>query len=344
MQESWRIFLQNHNAVIKDGRVDHFNNPPNDFKQDQSETVLVDLSHYGLLVFSGEDVRSFLQNQLTCDVKQADDHQVKYGGYCTPKGRVLANFMLWQSGDEWFMQLPLSLCPALQKRLSMFILRSKVQIRDCSDQRVRIGVAGSQVLERIAEIVHIPADELHQHQIIQMAQAALLCYSADRVELVVESDYAQELWKTLCQHAQPSGTAHWDRLEILAGIPMITPATQEEFLPQMINLDLIGGVSFKKGCYPGQEIIARTQYLGKLKRRMRRIHVVTDETVSAGDDLFGEGDDQSCGKIVNATPAPVGGFDALAVIQISSIETGKLFWKKPQGPVVEIGPLPYMQV
>lgn len=344
MQENWQAFLLTQYAVIENDKVIRFDGEQVELAQVEDIVALVDLSHYGLLVFSGEDAQTFLQNQLSCDVKLVNEHQAQYGSYCTPKGRVLANFILWRRGDEWFMQLPVSLCTAIQKRLSMFILRSKVQIRDCSDQRVRIGVAGSQVLERIAEIVHIPADELHQHQIIQMAQAALLCYSADRVELVVESDYAQELWKTLCQHAQPSGTAHWDRLEILAGIPMITPATQEEFLPQMINLDLIGGVSFKKGCYPGQEIIARTQYLGKLKRRMRRIHVVTDETVSAGDDLFGEGDDQSCGKIVNATPAPVGGFDALAVIQISSIETGKLFWKKPQGPVVEIGPLPYMQV
>jgi folate-binding Fe-S cluster repair protein YgfZ len=110
----------------------------------------------------------------------------------------------------------------------------------------------------------------------------------------------------------------------------------------MINLDLIGGVSFKKGCYPGQEIVARTQYLGKLKRRMYRAHIATDNHVSAGDDLYGaDFEDQSCGKIVNAEPSPRGGYDVLAVIQQSSVAAGKVCWKASQGMVLTIETLPY---
>jgi len=342
MQESWRIFLQNHNAVINDDRVDHFGNIHSDFEQIQS-SVLVDLSHHGLLAFSGEDAQSFLQNQLTCDVRQVNEHQAQYGSYCTPKGRVLANFVLWQNDTDWLMQLPLSLCSTMQKRLSMFILRSKVKINDYSNQRIHIGVAGNQASQCIAEYMQVEIADAAKLQIVQTPQTTILIHATNRIELITSLENAKVLWETLSQHAEPSGAVTWEWLGIQSGIPVITPPTQEEFLPQMINLDLIGGVSFKKGCYPGQEIVARTQYLGKLKRRMYRIHIATDEVVSPGDDFFdADIEDQSCGKIVNVAPSPIGGYDALAVIQNSSIEAGKIYWKKTQNFVVEIEKLPYM--
>lgn len=342
MQEHWRTFLHTQQAIITNDKVVRFGENRLEVQKIGAETVLVDLSHLGLLVFSGEDAQTFLQNQLSCDVKLVNEHQAQYGSYCTPKGRVLVNFILWQRGDEWFMQLPISLCATIQKRLSMFILRSKVRVSDSSNQWIRIGVAGKTACEHIAAFMQIAIDANPRLEVMQTPQAMLVCHAADRIELIVTPEKAPEFWMLLRQHAQPCGADYWDWLTLQAGIPVITPETQEEFIPQMINLDLIGGVSFKKGCYPGQEIVARTQYLGKLKRRMYRAHIATDDRVSAGDDLYGaDFEDQSCGKIVNAAPSPRGGYDVLAVIQQSSVAAGKVYWKAPRGAVLAIETLPY---
>jgi tRNA-modifying protein YgfZ len=342
MQENWQAFLLTQYATIENDKVIRFDGELVEPVHIESSTVLIDLSNYGLLVFSGEDAQTFLQNQLSCDVNLVNQHQAQYGSYCTPKGRVLVNFILWQRGDEWFMQLPVSLCAAIQKRLSMFILRSKVCISDDSKQWIRIGVAGKSACERVAALTQISINSSPGLKVIHAPQATLVCHAADRIELIVAPEKAPEFWLQLCQSARPCGTGYWDWLTLLAGIPVITPETQEEFIPQMINLDLIGGVSFKKGCYPGQEIVARTQYLGKLKRRMYLAHVSTDDLVSAGDDLYGaDFENQSCGKIVNAALSPRGGYDVLAVIQQSSVAAGKVYWKMPRGAVLTIKTLPY---
>jgi len=129
----------------------------------------------------------------------------------------------------------------------------------------------------------------------------------------------------------------WELASIRAGMPTITAATQEAFVPQMANFDLVGGVSFKKGCYPGQEIVARTQYRGGLKRRMALAHVDGSERPEPGQSVYsGAFGDQSAGTIVNAAPAPEGGFDALVVAQIESLERGDLRWKSPDGPKLEV--------
>ena len=141
--------------------------------------------------------------------------------------------------------------------------------------------------------------------------------------------------------ANKSGPETWDLLDIRAGIPIITPATQEAFVPQMVNLDLIGGVSFDKGCYPGQEIVARMHYRGTLKQRMHLAHVDGVEQPQPGEKIysaaFGE---QACGTIVSATRSPDGGFDALAVIQTASRVDG-VHWKSQDGPALRFLPLPY---
>jgi hypothetical protein len=140
----------------------------------------------------------------------------------------------------------------------------------------------------------------------------------------------------------PVGTACWEWLEIRNGIPLITPATQEQFVPQMANMELIGAVNFHKGCYPGQEIIARTQYLGQLKRRMVLAHVEGETPPQAGDALFGsELEGQASGMVVNAQAAPDGGYDLLAVAQTTSIADAVLHFRSADGPLLSIQALPY---
>lgn len=345
MNSAWETYLQSCHAVIQDGRVVHYGNAAAELASVRCSTVIVDLSHFGLIGFSGEDAQSFLQGQLSCDVRLATPSSAVYGSYCNPKGRMLASFLLWQDKSGYVMQLPAALQAAIQKRLSMYVLRAKVKLADIADTLIRIGVAGSNANALIAEVLDRIPD--HELGMVHGERGSVLRLGEDRFELIVALEQASEVWVGLSKSAVPVGASCWDWLQIKAGIPVIMPDTQEQFVPQMANLDAIGGISFQKGCYPGQEIVARSQYLGKIKRRMylANIRPLEPETpVKAGDELFSANmGEQSIGMVVNATASPEGGFDALAVIQTSSIEAGKVHWKALDGPALEIMPLPYSQ-
>jgi len=342
MNSAWQTFLCNHRAVIENHRVIHFGDSVAELQETQTATIMADLSHYGLIRFSGEDAKTFLQGQLTCDIQEVNPHKAQYGSYCTPKGRILATFLLWQQGEDFLMQLPASLAAAIQKRLSMYVLRAKVTLSNASDDWIRIGIAGPRAAALIDTIASTSGGFSQSLQVMHDKEISFLYLSQQRIELITTLENAPELWNRLSQHAKTAGAGCWDWLTIASGIPVILPETQEMFLPQMINLDAIGGVSFKKGCYPGQEIVARTQYLGKLKRRMFLAHIDTSQTITAGDALYSNDmEDQSSGNIVNAALSPHGGFDVLAVIQQSSVETCRIHWQSLQGPALEIKSLPY---
>ncbi|TFH09506.1 MAG: folate-binding protein [Nitrosomonadales bacterium] len=341
MNSAWQTYLQNHNAVIEDDCIAHYGDASTELKNTYSNTIIVDLSHFGLIHFSGEDAATFLQGQLSCDVRKIDFFTAKYGSCCTPKGRMLASFLIWQDDNGYFMQVPMTLLITLENRLSMFVLRSKVKLTDDSNTNVRIGIAGNRSAEAVKEIFGAaPSPYLG---VIHSEHGSILCLAQNRFEIIATPKYAPKLWKHLRKYALPVGKPCWEWLEVKAGIPIITPATQERFVPQMANLEAIGGISFQKGCYPGQEIVSRTQYLSKLKRRMYLANIPTKEPVAAGDELYS--DDrakQSSGMIVNAAPSPEGGYDVLAVIQTESVEAEKIYWKTLNGPMLRIMPLPYL--
>jgi len=341
MNSVWQTYLRKQHAVIENNCVIHFGDSTTELKDTQTGTVMTDLSHYGLIRFSGDDAPTFLQSQLSCDIREINLQKAQYGSYCTPKGRVLASFLLYQHNDNYFMQLPASLCIPIQKRLSLYVLRANVQLSDASDALIRIGIAGQNAATLIEEITgsfstNQPLGVIHHENI------TILLLTQNRIELIAPIENASTLWEHFSQRVKPVGSNCWDWLDIQSGIPVILPETQEKFLPQMINLDAIGGISFKKGCYPGQEIVARTQYLGKLKRRMFLAHIPTVKAVKAGDELYSiDIADQSSGNIVNAALSPNGGFDILAVIQQSSIDSSQIHWQSLQGPVLQIKSLPY---
>lgn len=342
MNTEWQKFLMNYHAVVNDNSIVHFGNCSAELLATATTAVICDLSHQGLIRFSGDDAKSFLQSQLSCDIREIDLTSAKYGSYCSPKGRVLANFVIWQRHDDLFMQLPVSLLSAIQKRLSLYVLRSKVTVTDCSNEWIRFGVAGSDAAALIRNTGDAIEDFAGPMRTQHTEKFSIIHYSRNRAEVIATFAHAQVLWNHLIQHAKPVGARCWDWLEMQAGIPTILPQTQELFLPQMINLDVTGGVSFKKGCYPGQEIVARTQYLGKLKRRMQLAHIATNAAITAGDALYSqETGDQSCGNIVNVAPSPQGGLDALAVVQHNSDNTDDIHCHSLQGPILEFRSLPY---
>ena len=299
-----------------------------------------ELSQSGLICFAGADARSFLHSQLTCDVNALSATSSQYGGYCTPKGRLLATFLLWQREDAYYLQLPHVLREALQKQLTKFILRSKVKATDASTSHVQFGVSGDGATTLLQGLFgSIPGAP---HEVAHTPDATLIKLPVDRYLVVAAFDKGAAIADALKKCAASAATAVWNWLDIRAGIPVITPATLEEFVPQMVNLDLIGGVSFGKGCYPGQEIVARMHYLGRLKQRMYLAHIQAGNAPQAGNKLYSpEFVEQACGTIVNAEPAPEGGFDALAVMQIDQARDANVHWQAVDGPPLKLLELPY---
>lgn len=343
----WQEFLQQQGAGLRDGIAQHFGDPAGELAATQDNMVLCDLSQFGTLKVSGADAQSFLQNLFSSDVSLVNAQRAQLSSLNSPKGRVLASFLIWQTDADYFLHLPVSLCAPIQKKLAMYVLRAKVKIENVSDQLISIGLAGKYpdaLLQAYFE--KIPSDnfavlQLEHGNIIRLATQHSQM-DTNRFQLNITPNLAASFWRNFAIQARPAGSPCWDWLQIRAGIPVILPATQEQFVAQMVNLELIGGVSFKKGCYPGQEIVARMQYLGKLKRRMVLAHISTHSIPQAGDELYSaDMAEQSCGMIVNAAPAPGGGYDVLAVVQISSRETESVHWLSLQGEKLEFKPLPY---
>ncbi|WP_194711175.1 CAF17-like 4Fe-4S cluster assembly/insertion protein YgfZ [Noviherbaspirillum soli] len=312
--------------------------------QDESNdsNIVVPLTHLGLIAATGEEAASFLHNQLTNDVQSLGVSEARLAGYCTPKGRLLATMLIWKSSDAILLQLPREIQAAVQKRLQMFILRAKAKLADVSDGQVALGLAGPDVAAALAPwFPELPAAYGVTQQVagtlIRMPDAA----GAPRFQWIASVETAQRAWPQLAQSLRPAATAAWRALDIQAGIPLVVQATQEQFVPQMINFEVLGGVNFRKGCYPGQEIVARSQYLGKLKRRMLPAQVAATG-VLAGTEVFASSDpDQPCGQVVNAETS---GDRTLCLVELKTavLEQGDdIRLGSASGPVLEIGTLPY---
>lgn len=341
MNSTWQNFLRQQAAAIEGGVVQHFGDASGELAATRDGTVLCDLGQFGLLRAGGEDAQTFLQNMLSCDVRDANEQRASYGSLNSPKGRMLATFLIWRSGGDYYLHLPRSLCTTIQKKLSMYVLRAKVRIEDVSEQQVCLGLAGTGAAALLQSTLGTAPQEAMASA--RQEDTTIIHLGGQRYLLASTAEQAAALWQRLSAAARPAGSTCWDWLTIRAGIPVITPPTQEQFVPQMANLELIGGVSFKKGCYPGQEIVARTQHLGKVKRRMYLAHLPAGATVQAGDALYSaDMADQPCGMVVNAAHAPDSGHDLLAVLHISSREAQTVHIHALQGVALEFLPLPYL--
>lgn len=343
MQAEWKAFLMGNGAEF-DGAdcVVSFGNPQAELSVALTGTVFADLSQRGVLAVRGKDAEAFLQGQFTNDVLHLDAGHSQLNGYCSPKGRLLASFRLWREDDGFRLSMPRVMLEAVTKRLQMFVMRSAVTLEDASEQRVRLGVSGPAAATELAGLIAAPptaADEISRSGEFTVLR---LPGTQPRFEVHGPQAAMRRLWDVLNVRGAPVGTAAWELLEIVAGIPAILPETVDAFVPQMVNYQLIGGVNFKKGCYPGQEVVARMQYLGKLKRQMYLARIDTAAAPRAGDDVYSPDDpEQSAGKIVNAQPHPDGGYQVLAVVQIASRESGPVHLGSVSGPVLEFAELPY---
>lgn len=344
MNSEWQTFLGEAGARIEHGRVRDFGDPAAESAAALDSNVLADLSHFALVEVTGEDATDFLQGQFSNDVRRVTEEHSQLSSHCTPKGRVLVSFRLFSRDGAYYLRLAQGLLEPALKRLRMYVLRSKVALEDRSDELARFGISGpdAQALLQSA-LPEVPAD-VDASVTTDGVTLIRIPGLKPRYEVYGVPARLQPLWTQLAEKARPVGEDAWQLLDIHAGIPTVLPETTEAFVPQMINLHAIDGVSFRKGCYPGQEVVARMQYLGKLKRRMYRAHVDTEQRPAPGDALFSEasGSGQGAGKVVDARPAPGDGYEMLVVAQISEVEGGHtLQLGDASGPALRLEELPY---
>ena len=344
MKTEWKTFLADSGAEFEADRVAHFGNPVHEREVALSGLVFADLSHQGVISVHGADAGSFLQAQLSNDVSQLDDgSRSQLDAYCTPKGRMLGLMRVFRQGDGYYLRLPQDTLEAVLQRLRMYVLRAAVTLEDATDNFLRLGVSGAAAAEELQAVAGALPDGVDQA--VHRGDLSILQVAGvqPRYEVYARSlAAARSLWDALNVRGAPVGEPAWRLLEILAGLPAVFASTAELFVPQMANLQLVNGVSFKKGCYPGQEIVARMQYLGTLKRRMYLGRIDADGRVEPGESLFPAADsEQPVGRIVDAQPHPDGGQAALAVLQIKSAAAADVYLGASDGPSFVLQDLPY---
>ncbi|WP_341312194.1 folate-binding protein [Paraburkholderia sp. IMGN_8] len=302
------------------------------------------LTQFGVIDVTGDDAASFLHSQLTNDTQHLDAANARLAGYCSAKGRLLASFLTWRSGETIRLLVSKDVHAAVQKRLSMFVLRAKAKLVDASGELAVVGLAGdvrralSNVFDALPDGVHVQVDGA-AGSLIRVPDAL------DRLRYLwigpkAEIEARLPLLDGKLKRVSP---AVWDWLDIRAGEPRITQPVVEQFVPQMVNFDVLGAVNFRKGCYPGQEVVARSQYRGTIKRRTSLANVAGElDTVRAGAELFHSDDPgQPCGMVVNAASAPEGGIDVLVEIKLAALENGSVHLGAADGPGLRFLALPY---
>ena len=310
------------------------------------------LPQWGLIIVEGPDAATFLQNQLSNSVlglKRTLSPEIAKGnggvrlvGYCNPKGRLMASAWLGlfpvndTSDDRFALFISRDIATAFAKRLSMFVLRSKVTVKDVSDEWLISGIYDE----------NKPIDDLHAAAGtigLRMPDVAINTLSYGRILMAEPASVSRSTKEstTQCQNM-------WNYLEVMSAIPRIVLATQEQFVPQMINFESVAGVDFKKGCYPGQEIVARSQYRGVIKRRLQLAHGSYDPAnltlFQAGVEVFhSEDPSQPAGMIVLAAANPFENdrIDLQVECKLEPLETGGLRVANPKGPALKLDALPY---
>ena len=322
MNPDWKAFLSAQETQFTE------------LKNTQQE-MLFDLSGRALIKVSGEDAESFLQNQLSNDIHNVTETAHQASAWCSPKGRIIATFQIFKRAESFYLSFSADLLEHVMKRLRMYVMMSKVTLEDITDSIIHFGYAGK--LQTIIENAPSASGQTIQHadlSILRIPSEApryeIFCVDADGI------NNAKQLWKQCAKNATTINSNGWNYLNILAGLPDISEASSEAWIPQMVNYIAVGGVDFKKGCYPGQEVVARLNYLGKTKRRMYRLQINTDQLPTIGESISSDSD-KAAGKILNAVINPAGKIEALAILKIAEADKTLML----SDSTIEILALPY---
>ncbi|QGU32566.1 YgfZ/GcvT domain-containing protein [Thermochromatium tepidum] len=338
MMHQWRdVLTAGTGSIDAAGRV-QFPEPTT-----PTDCRLFDLSHLGLIAARGADAANFLQGQLTNDVRELSASHTQLSAHCSQKGRILTLFRVLRLGETLYLQTPLERVAETIQRLSRFILRAKVSLSDAGNELIRIGLAGATAAELLAA-QGLPTPE-RDNGLAQSGEIAVIRIpgATPRFELLGPFEPLRRLWEVLAPQAAPANAVDWTRLDIQAGLPNVYQRTVETFVPQMLNLQLIDGLSFNKGCYTGQEVVARMQFLGKLKRRMYLAEVEREAPPEPGEELSAASStsQQTDGWVVDSAPLGERRHVLLVVAEIAAVDRGDEIRLGVAGPVLSLREPPY---
>lgn len=289
------------------------------------------LPHLGVIKIVGEEAAKFIHGQLTQDFSLLGLDSARLAAFCSAKGRMQASFIGFKRNpNEILLVCSRDILAPTLKRLSMFVMRAKAKLSDASDEIALYGLAGTAIQNIAAHA--------------QPAWSKVDLDSRNVINLYPADGVPRQLWVAPADTPAPTGSALalevWLWGEVRSAVATISAPVVEAFVPQMLNFESIGGVNFKKGCYPGQEVVTRSQFRGTLKRRAFVVH--SNAPMAAGDEVFGaSGDDQPVATVVQAAPAPSGGFDAIISVQLSALGEGALHLGPAGGSELTLFPLPY---
>lgn len=332
MNPAWKSFLQENDAkfivhpdeTIETQQLVSFGKPELEMQISTQDVLLCNSSERGLIKVNGDDAETFLQNQLTNDIRNVTETVHQASAWCSPKGRIIATFQVFKKEGDFYLALSADLIPHVIKKLRMYVMMSKVVLEDVTDSIIHFSFAGKQADSLMQNILGIAfaddAETINQNSATLLRSVISRSSDSSRFDIFVEGidsiEEAKSLWSRCKKVATPVSGNGTRYLNIIVGKPEITAASTEAWIPQMVNFTHINGVDFKKGCYPGQEVVARLNYLGKTKRRMYRLEIESDQLPEVGAEIKSEKDAQA-GKILNAVLHVNGKVDALAILKIA---------------------------
>lgn len=326
--------------------LDSFGNKTRELRASQGGNVFYDLSHNGLLSVYGKDALRFLQGQLSCDTNDLDQGLSRLGALCTHKGRMISLMRLFRHQGRYLLSLPADLLMTTGQTLAQFVVADDVNIDDASSTSIGLGLSGPSAADELQHAVgKIPEgiDQCLEHDgltLVQVPAHRSAHGEHKRYEIHGELPRMQKLWMQLNARCAPVGQPCADLLEIQAGVPRISKASSEAFVPQMTNLQQLAGISFNKGCYTGQEVIARMQFRGELKRRLYLARCAADN-IAPATTVWQAGGRSTIGKVLQSAPHPDGGSALLAVLQIARAESATNHIENEDGPELTLLELPY---
>ncbi len=332
MHQNWQKFLHHQPTTEQAG--------------DATDNTIFNLQAEALIHIHGPDAEDFLQSQFSNDIRTMTRNQGQSSCYCNPKGRIIALLRCGPACDQnasgnqptgYFLTLPKSLEETVLQRLNLYRMRAKVEI-NTSSGFVHFGARGTAVSHWLREQSLLPDANPYRCKTTGTCQVIRL--DANRYLLIAPPAQAIEFWEKLRSFCQMADIEHWRLADILAGTPVVIKDTSELFTPQMLNLDLLGAISFSKGCYPGQEIIARMHYLGRNRQRMIRCVGTTDTSIRAGMPIYGSAANLKIGTVVNAVSKPDGSCHLLASVKLDFVNQA-LYANSAQGLALQPQPLPY---
>ena len=343
MRSSWREHLAARGAIVEQGEIRGFGDPGARSREPAlatSSTVLAPLTERGLLRVTGSDAEKFLQAQITNDLRDVTAARSGPGAYCTPQGRMVANFRTLRHGSDLELATVGDILPGLVERLTYFRLRAQVVFEDCTGEIVQLGLAGPGGADALARASLDAPGDLHGVTTRDGTRVVRVETEPERYEILAPAGSGPDLWDALAGEGVAAvGPAAWRLLDVRGGIPWIHAANAEAFVPQMANLHAIDGISFTKGCFPGQEIVARLRYRGTLKRRMYRLRTAGAREPAPGDAVTTAAG-RAAGKVVLSAPAPDAGHELLAVLPVDVAESAEDLFLSDGAPLVRES-LPY---